>query len=408
MTSAILTQSELAELVSTLVAKGTRVIAPVLVEPGGDQAEYRPIRRLGEAELLAGLPRRSLKEFFRPPLDGHAGAGSQVVLGARPCDAAGVVNLDNVMGLEYGDEQWLARRAATTIVSVACPGVDGACFCDAVQLGPDSTAGADALLVPLNRPPAPAPSQRQVLDSMRRAVGLFLVSSEPFPEAAALQAEAERAERAAALRFLATPVTPRGAALLRGLGAPLRSAADYRSASGFVRQAREQVTANLAAARLTRPRRSPAASFEERLRISAADGGQLLDPEATLPAAEETSLDLLPTWLARHHDHDLWRGLAERCQGCGTCTAVCSTSPCFDLEDGDDRRGRAAARRGERTEPFQQRVMHKFSTYPRRFHSLLCTGCGRCTRSCSAGMNLPEVLGRCVQLAAAEAIGAAT
>jgi ferredoxin len=49
--------------------------------------------------------------------------------------------------------------------------------------------------------------------------------------------------------------------------------------------------------------------------------------------------------------------------------------------------------------------MHKFSVYPRRFDQILCTGCGRCARTCGAGMNLREILGELVRLADADAEG---
>jgi ferredoxin len=404
----IVTQADLGALVTRQIAEGTRVIAPV--PSGNDLVDYRPIRSLEEADVLGGLPRRSLKEFFRPSLDSPEEAPLQLILGARPCDAAGVVNLDNVMGAEYRDPHWLARRAATTIVSVACPGVDRACFCSAVELGPDSTTGADALLVPLDRPPVPTAEQRRTNDAMRLAVDLFLLASEPFPGAAAMQAEAAwGCEQLPAIRYLAKAVTPRGAALLRGVGVPLADLADFRIAEKFVGHARERVTRNLASLRLTRPRNSPDASMEAHLGIAAADGGQLIDSGFTLLAAAAWSrLGHLPDWLARNHDHAAWSQYTERCQSCGTCSAVCSTSPCFDAEDGEAARGASRPGRASGSQPFHQRVMHKFSTYPRRFRTLLCTGCGRCSRACRAGMSLPEALGRFLQLAETDAAGPLT
>ena len=68
----------------------------------------------------------------------------QVILGAKPCDAAGMDILDKVMNWDYRDELWFARREATTIVSLFCPGLDCSCFCTAVGAGPDSTRGSDA------------------------------------------------------------------------------------------------------------------------------------------------------------------------------------------------------------------------------------------------------------------------
>ena len=119
MTSAILTETDVAQLVTDLVRGGTRVIAPVPAGVDWQDAEYRPIDRLEDAVLDGPLPVRSLKEFLRPgPQDGRGAPTPQVILGARPCDAAGVESLDRVMRLEYQDELWRARRSATTIVTI--------------------------------------------------------------------------------------------------------------------------------------------------------------------------------------------------------------------------------------------------------------------------------------------------
>ena len=53
------------------------------------------------------------------------------------------------MGWEYRDELWRARRAATTIVTIACSQVERSCFCTAVGLGPDAVKGSDLLLLPV-------------------------------------------------------------------------------------------------------------------------------------------------------------------------------------------------------------------------------------------------------------------
>src|SRR5512143_2277171 len=121
MTNTILTESDVVKLVGDLVGAGTRVIAPVPAGPDWSETEYRPIERFEEAMLDGPLPRRSLKEFLRPPQpDERAARGPQVILGVRPCDAAGIETLGHVMTLDYRNELWRARRAATTIVTVAC------------------------------------------------------------------------------------------------------------------------------------------------------------------------------------------------------------------------------------------------------------------------------------------------
>jgi ferredoxin len=163
VTTQSITREGLAALVAALSAQGTEVIAPARAADG--KVDYRAITTFAEAVLEGDLPRRSLKECFLPasePLFSwkreHGGItltpapttfAPRVILGARPCDAAGVEALDKVMGWDYRDDFWFGRREATTIITLACPGVDGSCFCRAVGLSPEAEQGADILLIPL-------------------------------------------------------------------------------------------------------------------------------------------------------------------------------------------------------------------------------------------------------------------
>jgi len=164
MTIKMLSHGDLASLVAELIAAETRVIAPVQAKENPAAADYKEIRRFADA-ALGFLPRRSLKEFLLPQTEvllryrQHKGdvtleevpldLPKQVILGAKPCDAAGMDILDKVMNWDYHDELWFARREATTIVSLLCPGLDCSCFCTAVGAGPDSTRGSDLLLIPV-------------------------------------------------------------------------------------------------------------------------------------------------------------------------------------------------------------------------------------------------------------------
>ncbi len=431
MTSTILSQADLTALVARLVAAGTTVIAPAAASRDPRRTEYRPIQRLEEAALGGPLPHRSLKELFLPPSevllryrqkkDGveveevPTTFPRRVILGARPCDAAGVETLDKVMGWGTRDELWFGRREATTIVSLACPGADSTCFCSAVGLGPDTARGADALLVPLGR--AAVQPGSEVAKRMRDLVDAFLSHAQTSVDLAGGGGDAAAGHPAAGVAYLARAVTPKGEALLAGAGR-LAELAEVELAEAFARSARERVTQNVAAFSLAPESRL---QIETRLGIAAADGGEPIDP--SLPSVEQrTGVALLSEWLARHFDHELWKTLALRCHGCGACAAVCSTCHCFDIVDEHDSYGSGARRRNwdfcqaakftahasghnprkSQTERFRQRVMHKFSIYPRRFDAILCTGCGRCARACGAGMNLPEILGQLVQLARTE------
>ncbi|MEF3698081.1 4Fe-4S dicluster domain-containing protein [Desulfolutivibrio sp.] len=110
----------------------------------------------------------------------------------------------------------------------------------------------------------------------------------------------------------------------------------------------------------------------------------------------------------------LWSNLYETCLNCGTCTFVCPTCHCFDIQD--EVRGEAGRRvrnwdtcmqklftehasghnpRGEKRDRVRQRFMHKFTYIPmRRDGELGCVGCGRCVRFCPTNIDVREVVRR--------------
>ncbi len=352
----------LALLLARELDAGARVIGPVARPAvagggGGDDGEstdYAEVRDPARLVLDGPLPRTPLKAFFLPktePLlrwerraEGLAVTPAApdrrrtIVAGARACDAAALAILDAVMGWDTRDELWFARREAATILVAACAVEDEACFCGAVGLGPGGTRGADVLLVP-------------------DAGGWLLQAVTPKGEAF-VDAHA-------------------GAAAVDAAGAgepPLlrRAEDDAIERSGW--------------------------SGEE-LRRRSMDG-----MSADLPA--------LRARLLRSYDDPLWGRLALRCHGCGACASTCPTCHCFDIVDEPDGLAAGVRRRngdtcqasqftlhasGHNPRPaqdsrFRQRIVHKFGIYPERFGEVLCTGCGRCTRGCPAGMNLVEVL----------------
>ena len=324
------------------------MIAPVCAKDDPEQIDYQPIQSFEEASLGVRLPRRSLKEFFLPPTEvllhykqTKSGveisevptvAPPQVILGATPCDVAGLHAVDKVMNWDYRDELWFGRREATTIVSLLCNLMDSTCFCTAVGLGPESFTGSDVLLVP------------------------------------------------AAGGYLAHLITPKGEALLQTYGAEA-SESTLATAEAAHSEARRKVEANL----------------------------------ADIPAE-------FAGWLASNFDNPVWKTVALRCHGCGVCAALCPTCHCFDIVDEHDSADSGVRRRNwdscqtprftvhasghnprqSQSERFRQRIQHKFSIYPNRFGEILCTGCGRCSRSCPGGMDLPKLVGELVALAQAK------
>ncbi len=178
-----LSEADLRSLVGDLLGAGTEVIAPLATDvcqspsavaasactlPGAAAVDidYRPLAGADELDLSRGLPQLSLKEHFLPEHealcrwkqkgttveveDVPVEFAPRVVLAAKPCDSAALAVVDQVMNWDYQDELWNGRRAATTIINLACPVIDESCFCTAVGTAPDDTKGADGLLTPVD------------------------------------------------------------------------------------------------------------------------------------------------------------------------------------------------------------------------------------------------------------------
>ena len=117
-------------------------------------------------------------------------------------------------------------------------------------------------------------------------------------------------------------------------------------------------------------------------------------------------------WVENHFEDPFWATLGVRCNGCGACTMVCPTCHCFDIVDEEEGVGCGSRRRcwdtcqaskftvhasghnprGDQIARYRQRINHKFAIYPTKFGEVLCTGCGRCVRTCQMGQNIGEIL----------------
>ncbi len=385
MTTTIVSQADLEAMVEELVGAGAQVVAPVPAGTDWERTEFQPIRHMEEATLGGGLPRGSLTRFFRTPEAERAPFAPQVILGARPCDAAGIETLDELMARDFRYDLWFARRTATTIVSLACGSVDASCFCTAVGLAPDSRRGSDVLLFPLAGSWGPPPSARHTVELLRQAVDLYLLDCEPYPGAAARVAAETPLPQPA--EYLAEALTAKGEALLRGRGRA-SAPADVAKARSFVRASRKTAAGNASVLRLRRKSYRFDREIEAKLGIAAADGGELVERTSPLLSRQ------LPDWIAHNADHALWDSLASRCLHCSACLDVCSTASDCDQASCRAEEGAGAG--------FCTRVVRKFCEHPARFEGVLCTGCGRCNRVCKAGMSLPETLAQLVELAAGE------
>jgi sulfhydrogenase subunit beta (sulfur reductase) len=116
---------------------------------------------------------------------------------------------------------------------------------------------------------------------------------------------------------------------------------------------------------------------------------------------------------SKRFDSTVWQDVGRRCVACSNCTTVCPTCYCFDVWDemeldfnhgmryriwnscqmddfakvagGEDfRKGRESRQR--------HRYYRKFKYPVDKFNRYFCTGCGRCTRTCMAKINLVETV----------------
>lgn len=123
--------------------------------------------------------------------------------------------------------------------------------------------------------------------------------------------------------------------------------------------------------------------------------------------------DELKPLFSRSFDAKVWEDINRRCVSCGNCTNVCPTCYCFDIRDElsldlktgfrsrvwDSCQNEDFARvaggenfREERGKRQRHRYMRKFNYPVERLKRYACTGCGRCTRTCMAGISLKETI----------------
>ena len=106
-----------------------------------------------------------------------------------------------------------------------------------------------------------------------------------------------------------------------------------------------------------------------------------------------------------------WEDVAFACINCGTCTYLCPTCWCVDIQDevfgkdGDRIRnwdscmfplftlhGSGHNPRDKKVQRVRQRFMHKLKYYVNKYHNgVQCSGCGRCVRYCPVNIDIREV-----------------
>lgn len=127
----------------------------------------------------------------------------------------------------------------------------------------------------------------------------------------------------------------------------------------------------------------------------------------------KTIPDHLPMIFEKSKNSKVWGNVGNKCLGCGNCTNVCPTCYCFDIEDEPDLSLTTGTRtriwdscqsesfakvaggenfRESQAERQKHRYYRKFKYPFDRFDRFFCTGCGRCSRTCMAGISLKETV----------------
>lgn len=111
------------------------------------------------------------------------------------------------------------------------------------------------------------------------------------------------------------------------------------------------------------------------------------------------------------YEADFWEDVSFSCINCGTCTFLCPTCWCFDIQD--ETHGKKGVRmrnwdscmfplftlhgsghnpRGEKLQRVRQRFMHKLKYYVDKYgNGIQCVGCGRCVRFCPVNIDIRAI-----------------
>lgn len=130
-----------------------------------------------------------------------------------------------------------------------------------------------------------------------------------------------------------------------------------------------------------------------------------MPPPAPVAPLKEKAINAL-------FDAPFWEEVGFSCLNCGTCTFLCPTCWCFDIQDevqgkGGDRirnwdscmfplftlHGSGHNPRSQKFQRVRQRFMHKLKYYVDKYQDgIQCSGCGRCVRFCPVNIDIREVL----------------
>jgi sulfhydrogenase subunit beta (sulfur reductase) len=324
-----------------------RVAAPV---NNDGVLEFKEIESPDQVQLADEITYKSPKEYLFPQVEkilsfnreGGVKAGSEprktVIFGVRPCDLEAVKVLTAVFTKgNYVDTIYKGHLDNSVFIGLGCAAEKPGCFCSERGIDKNSSAQCD----------------------------IFLEDRGDY--------------------YLAVTITPAGKSIMDGFmpGAERTFGADD---AGYPMQVSGPGEAGCLG--------TDAAGYS-------AGAAQAVDNKLLQLDMDENIL----------FNNAAWDKFSETCLGCGTCTYICPTCHCFGFRDTATKGGASRYRywdscmypkftlhasghnpRPTRKERFRQRVMHKYVYIKKNFGLTACTGCGRCIRSCPAGINIRSVV----------------